>query len=191
MVDINYIKELLEFDGENNVVYLDEYEDALVGAVERFGTGYSPLYDLGTVHQIAKEIHGEQAQEEVEWLIDLSKEKRNYFFAVFVEADVDTISETVHLVNNEALIYPDINDALVGYVYGFEKLPIALYDRIRCIEELMRQFSVDSDDNVGQLCESAEEWYCVNTIGAWVGEGTPAFAELIINEKGEKDDNRE
>jgi hypothetical protein len=72
--------------------------------------------------------------------------------------------------NQEMLLADGFEDALVGYVERFGQPPVALYDREKCIEILMTRDGMDHD--------GAEEFFCVNVIGAWLGENTPAFASL-------------
>ena len=57
--------------------------------------------------------------------------------------------------------------ALVGYIERFGGVECPVYDRAKVIEILAEQF--------GGSVEGAWEWYGYNTLGAWVGEGTPAF----------------
>lgn len=72
--------------------------------------------------------------------------------------------------NPEALLADGFEDALIGHVQQFNKGPLALYDREKCIGILMERDGMDRD--------SAEEFFDFNVQGAWVGEGTPAFAVL-------------
>lgn len=74
------------------------------------------------------------------------------------------------LEGNEGIYYPNYADALIGYVERFGTGPLALYNRTRCIQILMEN---------GMTEEEAEEWFGYNTIGAWVGDGTPAFAVFV------------
>ncbi len=62
--------------------------------------------------------------------------------------------------------------ALIGLVtrFGFEN-PVALYDQDKCIQILMERDGMDY--------EGAVEFFEFNTLGAWVGEMTPAFARLV------------
>ena len=46
---------------------------------------------------------------------------------------------------------------------------VAVYDREKCVKAIMNWFEVNR--------EEAEEWFSVNTSGAWVGEGTPTFTD--------------
>lgn len=73
---------------------------------------------------------------------------------------------------NEEMLFADgYEGALVGYVERFGMVPVALYDRNKCIEILMKRD--------GMTFEEAEEFFEFNTIGAWMGDSTPAFAVII------------
>ena len=74
-------------------------------------------------------------------------------------------------VNEEMLFADGYEDALIGYVERFGMEPIALYDRSKCIKILMKRDKMSFED--------AEEWFCFNTIGAWMGDATPAFATIV------------
>jgi hypothetical protein len=71
--------------------------------------------------------------------------------------------------------YPDLlfcdglDEALIGVCHRFGQEPVALYDRGKIIEILMRD---------SMTWEEAEEYFGYNVIGAWVGDRTPAFADL-------------
>ncbi len=73
--------------------------------------------------------------------------------------------------NEAALLADGFEDALIGYVQVFSHPPVALYDRNKCIEILMKRDGMTEDD--------AEEFFEFNVQGAWVGENTPAFAVLF------------
>ena len=73
----------------------------------------------------------------------------------------------------EGILYPNYEEALIGICRRFNQAPVALYDYKKCIEILMR----DAEDEETAY-EQAVEWFDFNTIGAWVGEYTPAFAYL-------------
>jgi len=77
--------------------------------------------------------------------------------------------ETLSEVNENALFADGFEEALIGIVERFGQEPVALYDRDMCIEILKRD--MDEDE--------AEEFFCFNVIGSWVGEGTPAFAIMF------------
>jgi hypothetical protein len=62
-----------------------------------------------------------------------------------------------------------LEEAFVGVAhrYGFS-VPVAAYDREKCIEILMRD---------GGTREEAEDFFEYNTLGAWVGDSTPLFIQ--------------
>ena len=70
--------------------------------------------------------------------------------------------------NPEALLADGFDAALIGIMCRATKDPVALYDYEKCIEVLMDREGVDYAEAV--------EWFEFNTLGAWVGEHTPAFA---------------
>ena len=55
-------------------------------------------------------------------------------------------------------------------ISAFGRKQVALYDYDKCIMILMN----DNDWNE----EEAIEWFNFNTIGSWVGEGTPIFVNV-------------
>lgn len=55
--------------------------------------------------------------------------------------------------------------AIVGLVVGFNQEAAVLYDQRKVLEALAA--------DMGE--EEAEEWFAVNTIGAYVGPATPRF----------------
>jgi hypothetical protein len=59
-------------------------------------------------------------------------------------------------------------EAFIGVSTQFDRV-MAVYDRQKCIEILMRDMSE----------EDAYEYFEFNVAGAYVGENTPAFIELI------------
>lgn len=75
------------------------------------------------------------------------------------------------LEDTKAFTANGFEDALIGLVhrFGFEN-PVALYDQDKCIQILMERDGMDYD--------GALEFFEFNTLGAWVGEMTPAFARL-------------
>jgi len=74
--------------------------------------------------------------------------------------------EQLEEINEEAVLFTGYEDALVGTCIRFGQEPIAIYDLDRCIEGLMKS---------GLDYEEADEHFQFNTLGAWVGEFTPAF----------------
>jgi len=73
--------------------------------------------------------------------------------------------------DSEILIADGFEEAFVGVAVQFDK-PLAIFDRQKCIEILMRDMSEDE----------AYEYFEFNVSGAYVGENTPAFIEFFPNE---------
>lgn len=71
--------------------------------------------------------------------------------------------------NPDALLADGFEGALIGIAEIFHK-SIALYDKDKCLDILMARN--------GMTYEEASEFFEFNTQGAWVGEGTPAFATI-------------
>jgi hypothetical protein len=71
--------------------------------------------------------------------------------------------------NPEALLADGFDEALIGIVRRFGLPAIAAYSYSKCIDVLMKRDGMSREDAV--------EYFEFNTIGAWVGEGTPAFIE--------------
>jgi hypothetical protein len=66
--------------------------------------------------------------------------------------------------DSEILLAEQFEEAFIGIAYQFDK-PIAVFDRAKCIEILMRDMSH----------EDAEDYFQFNVEGAYVGPNTPAF----------------
>ena len=67
-----------------------------------------------------------------------------------------------------AVLMTGFDDCVVGLLERFGvDVPVVVYDREKVIQKLM--------DNGIETYEEAEEFYHYNQLGAWVGDGTPAF----------------
>jgi hypothetical protein len=73
-------------------------------------------------------------------------------------------------INPEALFCDGFDDALIGYVHKFGQSSVALYDYARCVQILVKRDGMSEED--------ADEFLQFNTLGAYVGPETPAFAFL-------------
>jgi hypothetical protein len=78
----------------------------------------------------------------------------------------EKLSEWVASFNEEALLADGLEDALIGVAERCSHPALAVYDAEKCIEIMARR---------GMDREDAEEFFSFNTLGAWVGEGTPLF----------------
>lgn len=71
--------------------------------------------------------------------------------------------------DESVLLADGFENAFLGIGRQFGR-PISVYDRGKCIQILEDQ---------GMTSEEAEEYFCFNTEGAWVGEQTPIFLEKL------------
>jgi hypothetical protein len=77
------------------------------------------------------------------------------------------------LAENEALLLEprDEYDAcIVGIGFRFSAGPLAVYS-IRAVLKVMEGWGMDETE--------AEEFFNFNTLGAWMGDGTPIFIYLL------------
>lgn len=72
--------------------------------------------------------------------------------------------------NNDLLFLDGFDDCLIGVVERFGMSPVAVYDKHKIIQSLIRD---------GCSLDDAEEYFDFNIAGAWVGEYTPAFITLL------------
>lgn len=79
----------------------------------------------------------------------------------------DDISETLAELNDEALLADGFEKALIGYTANYHHPHVAIYDAKKCIAILVRRDGMTEDE--------AEEFFSLNTLGAYVGENGPLF----------------
>ena len=85
----------------------------------------------------------------------------------------DEIIEAINEIegeDNEILLADGFEDAYMGLATQFTRPPLAVYNRNKCIEILMKD---------GMSEEEAEEYFQYNVEGAWVGENTPMFLQPL------------
>ena len=80
--------------------------------------------------------------------------------------DEAAVREYLGSIGPEAMMLDGLEDALVGVMCRFGQDPVALYSKRKCLDIFIAQ---------GCSEEEAEEHFDFNVIGAWVGDGTPAF----------------
>ncbi len=83
------------------------------------------------------------------------------------------IREQLEEVSPEIVLFDGLEDAFLGVCRRFNQEPIAIYDYYRCIEIRMKD---------GGTYEDASEFHEFNTMGAWVGDHTPAFLVTLDQE---------
>lgn len=68
---------------------------------------------------------------------------------------------------DEPILYPDFEGAFLGTLRKFgQTIPVAVYDYEKCLDILVKQ---------GMDVIDAYEWLEVNTLGGYLGEGTPVM----------------
>jgi len=93
-------------------------------------------------------------------------QKANYNIAMKPEEIIELMTE----LNDEALTMDGFHEAIIGIVERFGMPPIFLYDWQKCVDILIK----GGCENV----EEAEEYLQFNCLGAWMGDGTPAFTNM-------------
>jgi len=86
----------------------------------------------------------------------------------------EIIEELAAATDGEGILYDNYEEALIGICRRFNQPPVAMYSYNKCIEILMRD-SEGEDLSEDDRYTMAVEHFEFNTIGAWVGEYTPAF----------------
>ncbi len=89
--------------------------------------------------------------------------------------DPQEIADFLEELNPDALMYEGFEGALVGIASRCSTLPLALYDRGKCIQILMDQ---------GASHEEAEDYFCYNVEGCWAGPNTPLIASFYLEPIG-------
>ena len=80
-----------------------------------------------------------------------------------------TVKDYVSEINPEALFYEDMDEAIVG-IFDRGSVIVPLYDINRCVAIAMKTFDLPY--------EEAQEHIQFNLVNGWLGEHTPAFANL-------------
>jgi len=79
------------------------------------------------------------------------------------------LSLEMSLGDGEEIALADgFEEAFIGIARQFD-VPFAIYDRAKCIEILCQDM----------LYTDAEDYFEYNVAGAWVGDTTPAFVEIV------------
>lgn len=84
--------------------------------------------------------------------------------------DEAEIREYLAEIDPEILMADGFDQAFLGTAYRCGLGPVAAYDRTKCIQILI--------DRDGMTWEEAEDFFCFNVEGAYVGELTPVFITL-------------
>lgn len=71
------------------------------------------------------------------------------------------------------------DECILGLAHRCGGDPVVAYDQQKVLEELANEFAEDAEDAM----TDALEWFGHNTIGAWVGNRTPIFIEILTKEE--------
>jgi len=71
----------------------------------------------------------------------------------------------------DCLICDGFDDAIMGIVERYGMNPVVLYNKNKCLKTLQ--------EKEGMTEEEAIEYYYYNIVGAYMGEHTPCFAEIL------------
>lgn len=77
------------------------------------------------------------------------------------------LTENLAELNPEALLADGFEQALIGYTANYHHSHVAVYDVKKCIAILVKRDGMTEDE--------AEEFFSLNTLGAYVGESGPLF----------------
>ena len=85
------------------------------------------------------------------------------------------IQDWVAQHNEDAILYPDLNEALIGICEQFGRPPVAVYDFNKCID-ILKQDGTNEDPDTDY--DDAIDYFYYNTLGTWAGDSTPVFITL-------------
>jgi len=89
-------------------------------------------------------------------------------------------TEWLSELNESALVYNQINDAIIGAAYVPLAGWVAVYDSDMIIEILIDDMSKYNQDNdKEQVYLDALEYYEFNILNSWIGECTPLFTFVL------------
>ena len=86
-----------------------------------------------------------------------------------MEHEESIVQQWIAGINEDAIIYPNLNEALIGICEQFGRPPVAAYDLNKCITLLMED-GMDEDE--------AMDYFYFNTLGTWAGDSTPVFITM-------------
>lgn len=98
------------------------------------------------------------------------REGKRYFASKATKKVFEEIADRLSEANEDAMLADGFEDALIGLGQQFNRT-VALYDRERCIDILVKRD--------GMTAEEANEFFEHNVVGAYLGENTPIFAEIM------------
>ena len=88
---------------------------------------------------------------------------------------VNEILERIAELNPKALSADGLDEAVIGIVERCGMEPVLCYDARKCVEILMERDGMTRDE--------AQEFFEFNTLGAYMGEGTPMYLTVSLEEE--------
>jgi hypothetical protein len=163
-----YILEIIE---DENAILEKKADEAIIGFIERAGSGNCVLYDKEKLYELYK-------------YEPLLLKEGMY---VFVKLNLKEILE----IDDELLTADGFDKAVIGYAFDYNKNNIVIYETDKCLEVLAKDYENDvkkenpnfTEEEVSQETYSmAMDYFYYNTVGAYMGEKTPGFATMFTDE---------
>ena len=92
--------------------------------------------------------------------------------------DLNNITNMIKEYNPDAIIFDDLDEAIIGVGQQHGMNSVAIYDREKCIQIFADKFLKDSE-NEDDAYLSAIEWFEFNVECSYLGENTPIFVNLF------------
>lgn len=103
-----------------------------------------------------------------------------------------TREDIIELVDDEAIIYDNLDSAIIGVAnrcgmpsvvcYDYDKVIEALKDSFEVTEQDLDEFDISNGVSIDdKKYEMAVEWYDYNIIGGYLGEYTPIVVTTKID----------
>jgi len=108
-----------------------------------------------------------------------------------IQPNKKSIRDMIVEYNPDAIIFDDLDDAIIGVGQQHGSQTVVIYDRQKCIDIFQEKFAECGEDQFDrELTEdeeldtmsSAIEWFEHNVECAYVGKNTPIFIEKFENE---------
>ncbi len=104
----------------------------------------------------------------------MSRYRKNNIICIDKKQDW-SVREQIELKNDQALVLPGYDDAIIGVCYQSGRPPVVAYDYNLVITHLM-----GNDD---MTYEEAVEYYEFNIEGSFLGDSTPVFIQKLSKTK--------
>lgn len=93
------------------------------------------------------------------------------------------IRERIAAINEEAILFDDLDDAIIGIGHEGGGPTVAIYDRNKCIEILAKSYMNDGVVCALKALTMAQEYFEHNVECLYAGEHTPIIIKIFEDEK--------